>query len=150
MAACPRIRRTLGRLKVGAVLAALCGVLVMHGVMSDSAMSLASTTPVDHLAMSMPTELTTAMVSGETEPTAADASSALLQLTDPIHSGLTGLCVAILSGGLILPLLALTRSQRRRRHDAAYVTAAASTPSPAVGWSLTAAPSLTSLCISRT
>ncbi len=121
----------------------LLGVLVMHGVAANHDMPMASAA-----AVSSPDG--DADMAGHHEGMASIEAAAVVVSAPVTGHPMAAMCVAILTSGLLLPLLSVFRFKRR--------TADRRLPSPAA-WSMVpraaaarwlTAPSLTRLCVSRT
>jgi hypothetical protein len=124
------------------VLGLLLGVMLMHGVTADHDMPMASAAPmatpnaVGHIA--------SGHVNDPLVASQADVASGILE------QSMATMCVAILVGGLLLPLLAAWRLKKRTAYSLSSSTVLRSSMARTAESRWPAAPSLTRLCVSRT
>ncbi len=136
-------RRGAGRLLL--VLLAAAGLLAMHGLSAHH--TVPALTPAVH-GPSHHAEVRTTPAPVSAEPAAVTVRSS--PTTPPTHDhGMSGLCVAVLVGSLLVVVLLLTATRAAGARPA--TAARARTPSRGRGPPLHhLAPSLPSLCVSRT
>ena len=135
-------------------LGVLVGVLLMHGVAADHDMVMVSATTVTDshagtasghgAAGDMTLRNDDSMGSG------SGSGSGVEIATAPMSSHLMiDMCVAILVGGLLLPILGALRLKKRNNNHRLPLASLSMVPrAAATRWLLT--PSLTQLCVSRT
>ena len=126
------------------VLGLLVAVVLMHGVAADHEMAMAP----GQTMMATPNSGAPTMASIGAHTVAAEPTPGVV--ASVASHPMIAMCVAILAGGLLLPLLAVARLKRRSRGLRLGSSAVGAWgPRPTTLRWLTA-PSLTRLCVSRT
>jgi Family of unknown function (DUF6153) len=124
------------------VLGLLLSVMLMHGFTADHDMPMASAT-----AMATPNavgHIASGQVDDPLVASQADVASGILE------QSMGTMCVAILVGGLLLPLIAAWRLKKRTAYSLSSSTVLRSSMARTAESRWPAAPSLTRLCVSRT
>jgi hypothetical protein len=134
------------------VLGVLVGVLLMHGVAADHDMAMVSATTVtdSHAGTANGHGAAGDMTIGNDHSMGSGSGSGVEIATAPMSSHLMiDMCVAILVGGLLLPILGALRLKKRNNNHRLPLASLSMVPrAAATRWLLT--PSLTQLCVSRT
>ena len=135
-------------------LGVLVGVLLMHGVTADHDMAMVSATTVtdSHAGTANNHGAAGDMTTGNDDSmgSGSGSGSGVEIATAPMSSHLMiDMCVAILVGGLLRPILGALRLKKRNNNHRLPLASLSMVPrAAATRWLLT--PSLTQLCVSRT